>query len=54
MNNEQVERNNINFYSFAESILVGCLCRGSDLYVFDKALFEDSLTVPFENITVKI
>ncbi len=41
-------------YSFEKSTLVGCLCWDSGLYVFDKALFEKSLTVPFENIMVKI
>ena len=43
-----------NTYSYEESTLVGCLCWGGGLYVFDKSLFEKSLTVPFENITVKI
>lgn len=41
-------------YSLEDSTLVGCLCWDYYLYVFDKRLFEDSLTVPFENITVKI
>ena len=43
-----------NTYSYEKSSRVGCLCWGGGLYVFDKSLFEKSLTVPFENITVKI
>lgn len=41
-------------YSFEESSLIGCLCWGSGLYVFDKSLFEKNLVVPFEGITVNI
>ena len=43
-----------NIYSFEDSTLVGCLCWGGGLYVLDKKLFEKSITVPFENIMVKI
>ena len=43
-----------NTYSFEDSTLVGCLCWGGGLYVLDKKLFEKSITVPFENIMVKI
>lgn len=43
-----------NTYSYNDSTLVGCLCWDSDLLVFDKKLFEESINVPFENIAVKI
>ncbi len=43
-----------NTYSFEDSTLVGCLCWGGGLYVLDKKLFEKSITVPFENIMVKM
>lgn len=41
-------------YSFEDSTLVGCLCWGKGIYVFDKSLFEKSILVPFEDIMVKI
>mgnify|MGYP004595751985 CR=1 FL=1 len=42
------------YYSFDQSSLVGCLCWDGDCTLFNKSLFGEALTLPFETLEVKV